>query len=161
MVIMCLMVWILPLFPARPKLAPIFNPVTHMVPPTFPLLLVLPALGMDLVLRAVGERDRGWRRVGITLVLGAVFLFLLVLAQWFFSAFLLTPAANNWFFAGNRFWGYGTGPGPWHAEFWHVNPADDDADLLTVRALVVCWVFASFFAWLGLLWGAWMKKVKR
>ena len=34
----CLMIWILPLFPAQPKLAPIYNPVTHMVPPHFPVL---------------------------------------------------------------------------------------------------------------------------
>ena len=31
----CLMIWILPLFPAQPRLAPIFNPVTHMAPPPF------------------------------------------------------------------------------------------------------------------------------
>src|SRR2546428_11401718 len=31
----CLMIWVLPLFPAQPRLAPIFNPVTHMVPPAF------------------------------------------------------------------------------------------------------------------------------
>jgi hypothetical protein len=44
LLVVCLMVWILPLFPAQPKLAPIFNPVTHMVPPPFPLLLIFPAL---------------------------------------------------------------------------------------------------------------------
>ncbi len=31
----CQMIWILQLFPAHPKLAPIFNPVTHMVPRPF------------------------------------------------------------------------------------------------------------------------------
>jgi len=35
------MVWILPLFPAQAKLAPIYNPVTHMVPPAFPILLII------------------------------------------------------------------------------------------------------------------------
>src|SRR4029434_9602330 len=49
--VMVLMVWILPLFPAHPKLAPIYNPVDRMVPPAFPLLLVLPAIGIDLVMR--------------------------------------------------------------------------------------------------------------
>src|SRR5213594_2608215 len=37
------MIWVLQLFPATPKLAPVFNPVTHMVAPPFPLLLVAPA----------------------------------------------------------------------------------------------------------------------
>ena len=42
MALMCAAVWILPLFAAQPKLAPIFNPVKHMVAPAFPLLLVVP-----------------------------------------------------------------------------------------------------------------------
>src|SRR5690606_17882495 len=33
------LMWILPLFPAEPRLAPISIQVTHMVPPSFPLLL--------------------------------------------------------------------------------------------------------------------------
>ena len=41
--IVLVMMWTLQLFPATPKLAPIYNPVTHMVPPFFPLLLVIPA----------------------------------------------------------------------------------------------------------------------
>jgi|SRR5665213_1484450 len=51
----CLMIWLLPLFPAQPKLAPIFNPITHMVPPPFPLLLIFPAMAIDLVLAKAGE----------------------------------------------------------------------------------------------------------
>ena len=38
------MCWMLPLFSAEPKLAPIYNPVTRMVPPAFPLLLFVPGL---------------------------------------------------------------------------------------------------------------------
>src|SRR5207248_3544358 len=51
MLISLLMIWILQLAPATPKLAPVFNPVTNMVPPPFPLLLVVPALAIDLVMR--------------------------------------------------------------------------------------------------------------
>src|SRR5207244_7238668 len=36
------MMWILQLFPATPQLGPIYNPVDHMQPPTFPLLLIAP-----------------------------------------------------------------------------------------------------------------------
>ncbi|HSF42707.1 MAG TPA: hypothetical protein VLT87_23080, partial [Thermoanaerobaculia bacterium] len=49
MLIACAMAWILPLFPARPLLGPINNPVDHMVPNLFPLLLVIPAAGIDWV----------------------------------------------------------------------------------------------------------------
>ena len=37
------LMWTLQLFPATARLAPIYNPVTHMVPPPFPLLLIVPA----------------------------------------------------------------------------------------------------------------------
>ena len=40
-------VWILPLFPAEPKLGPVYQQVTHFVPPEFPLLLIVPALALD------------------------------------------------------------------------------------------------------------------
>src|SRR6184192_4369759 len=53
------LIWVLQLFPATPKLAPVFNPVTHMVPPPFPLLLVVPAAAIDLLLRRAG-RNRDW-----------------------------------------------------------------------------------------------------
>src|ERR1051325_9312561 len=58
MIFMCVMDWILMLFPAQPKLAPIFNPVTHMVPLPFPLLLIFPALAIDFILRNAGESYR-------------------------------------------------------------------------------------------------------
>ena len=45
------MMWVLPLFPAEPMLAPILRPVTHMVAPEFPLLLFAPAIVIDLLLR--------------------------------------------------------------------------------------------------------------
>src|SRR5256884_1799670 len=54
------MIWILQLAPATPKLAPVFNPVTHMVPPPFPLLLVVPAVAIGLVVQRVGP-GRDWR----------------------------------------------------------------------------------------------------
>src|SRR4029453_1837162 len=51
MLVIFTMLWILPLFPAEPMLGPIYNRVTHMVPPAFPLLLVIPAFAIDLLLR--------------------------------------------------------------------------------------------------------------
>ena len=37
--------WMLPLFPAEPKLGPVYRPVTHFIPWEFPLLLIVPAVG--------------------------------------------------------------------------------------------------------------------
>jgi hypothetical membrane protein len=161
MALQALMTWILPLFPAQPKLAPIFNPVTHMVPPAFPLLLVFPALAIDLVLRRTGADGRGWRRVALALALGAAFLGVFAVGQWFFSQFLLTPAADNWFFAGNRYWGYESSPGKWSHLFWRVNPELPKYDPFHATAMLVSWLIAAVGAWLGLLWGGWMKRVQR
>ncbi len=64
---MIVMIWILQLFPARPKLAPIYNAVTHMVPPHFPLLLVIPALAVDLVLRRrTQSSSNDWIRAALS-----------------------------------------------------------------------------------------------
>src|SRR2546422_272202 len=43
------MILVLPLFPAHPKLAPIYHPMDHMVPPAFPLLLIVPAVAIDVI----------------------------------------------------------------------------------------------------------------
>ena len=153
--VVCLMVWILPLFPAQPKLAPIFNPVTHMVPPPFPLLLIFPALAIDLVLRKAGPAS-GWRRLGLALVLGAAFLAVFLPVQWFFSEFLLSPHAENWFFAGNRVWDYGSSLGDWTTRFW----GGQRITALTFP-LAFSWALASLTSWLGLLLGGWMRKVQR
>jgi hypothetical protein len=154
------MVWILPLFPAQPKLAPIFNPVTHMVPPPFPLLLIFPAMAMDILLSQAGGAT-GWKLVPLAILLGLIFLAVFVPVQWYFSKFILSPHANNWFFVGNRVWDYGSRIGDWATRFWRVDPSDSDADLLTKKALVISWALATVSSWLGLLLGGWMRKVQR
>ncbi len=161
MALECLMTWILPLFPAQPMLAPIFNPITHMVPPPFPLLLVFPAVALDIVLQRTGTDRRGWSRVALALGLGALFLAVFGAVQWFFSSFLLTPAADNWFFVGNRYWGYQASPGKFARAFWHVTPGQPNYDPIHAGSIVACWLIAAVGAWLGLLWGGWMKRVQR
>src|SRR5881392_1631511 len=49
MLIYILMILALPLFPAHPRLAPIYHPLDHMLPPAFPLLLIVPAAAIDAI----------------------------------------------------------------------------------------------------------------
>src|SRR5262249_48163311 len=60
------MLLVLPLFAARPLLGPIFVQLDRFVPPDFPLLLVVPAIAIDLVLHRIrptgGGRD--WMLAG-------------------------------------------------------------------------------------------------
>ena len=44
-----LYVWILPLFPAEPKLGPVYQQINYFMPPDFPLLLIFPALLLDFM----------------------------------------------------------------------------------------------------------------
>ena len=161
MAFMCVMDWILVLFPAQPRLAPIFNPVTHMVPLPFPLLLIFPAIVLDLLLRNKGEINGKLWRIGFAILLGAVFLVILLAVQWVFSKFMISRWADNWFFMGNRHWGYNVPAGEWQTRYWRLDLNKPDADPLTPGAIVFAFVIASVSAWFGLFFGRWMKKVRR
>ena len=155
-----MMIWCLPLFPAQPKLAPIYNPITHMVPPPFPLLVILPALGIDLVMRRFKTKSAAirpwWIECLRALGLALIFLALFVPVQWLLSSFLISTAAENWFFAGNRLWSYSNNLGEWTHRFW-------DMEKDPFRWQTIGWAFG--IAWLsalfGLWRGEWMRRVKR
>ena len=53
--------WIFPLFPAAPKLGPVYQNVTHMVPLWFPVLVIVPAFALDLLRAWMGEKWGGWK----------------------------------------------------------------------------------------------------
>jgi hypothetical protein len=186
MIFMCAMDWILMLFPAHPKLAPIFNPVTHMVPLPFPLLLIFPALAIDWILRKAGESycvsnsfgqigndspspTNGERatvsgpfyRIALAIVLGAVFFAILIAVQWYFSKFMLSPYARNWFFMSDRVFGYNFPKGEWQTHFWRLDPSQPRFDPITIRSIIVILGFASLSSWVGLFFGRWMRKVQR
>ena len=88
-------VWILPLFPAAPKLGPVYQQ-RH----------ALRTAGIS----AAADRARRWRSTGCgharrtgnrgsrPLVSGPVFVALIVAVQWPFATFLMSPASRNWVF---------------------------------------------------------------
>ena len=147
--------WILPLFPGQPLLGPIYHPVDHMVPLPFPLLLAIPAIGIDTLHHRCSARN-DWL---LAVLSGAGFFVVFLVVQWFFSAFLISPAADNWFFAGNK-WEYGTHIGEWCHRFWDEtfprwNPPTTVAQLETALFL------AMASSRIGLALGKWMSKVRR
>lgn len=160
MLITASMAWILPLFPGEPRLGPIYNRVNYFVPLPFPLLLVAPALALDLLRGWIGP-DRGWIRDWLLVLLSAVaFLLLLCLTQWYFSGFLLSSAADNWFFAGDRHWGYTERLGEWRQQYWsETNPRWHKPATLAGMGIALLWAIGS--ARLGLWLGNWMAKVRR
>jgi len=146
-----IMIWVLQLFPATPKLAPVFNPVTHMVAPPFPLLLVVPAAALDLLVQRFGP-GRDWR---LAVLAGVTFLGVFFGTQWFFTEFLLSPHARTFAFGVDQ-WDYSSRVGPWRYRFWRI-----EADPVTARGLAWAAVFAIVSTRLGLWWGNWMARVRR
>jgi hypothetical protein len=154
------MVWVLPLFPAKPQSGPIYNPLDHLMPPPFPLLLVVPALAVDALLRQLpwpAHQSRTWLRLQ-PLIIGIAFFVAFIGAQWVFAEFLLTDDADNRFFAGGgRHW-------PFFLKidllartaFW--NAPQDGMTLGNTLAAVI---LATTAAQLGLWLGAWLARVRR
>lgn len=154
--LMMAMIWILPLFPATPQLAPIYNRVTHMVPAAFPHLLIVPAIAIDLLLQWIG-RGRGWKRdLLLVFLIALTFVALFIPVQWFFSKYILSPAADNWIFAGNRYWSYGASPGEWRTRFWNL-----ENDPLTLKGTGMAFFLALASSGIALWRGNWLAHVKR
>lgn len=157
MLFVCGLIWILPRFPAQPRLGPIYHVVTHLVPPPFPQWLLLPAIAIDLLKTRPGVA-RDWRgNLHFALAVAAIFLVVFLPTQWFFSRFYLSPAADNWFFAGSRIWRYNSPPAndPILTTFW--GEQNGWAILSVMRAFAA----ATVAAFLGRGFGRWMSEVRR
>jgi hypothetical protein len=148
------LLWLLPLFPAEPKLGPIRQPTTHMVPLEFPILLIVPGLAIDIIMRRVG-RGRDWL---LSILLGVAFFVALLAAQWPFGSFLMSKYARNWVFAVHRF-PYYFDP-DWDVTQFQFYKWDADSTALLV-GLVIAIPLAIMAARVGLWWGNWMRRVQR
>jgi hypothetical protein len=144
---------ILPLFPAEPKLGPVFRQVTHFVPPKFPLLLIVPAVLLDLLWSRIGHRNK----LLVAAISGPVFILGLVAVQWPFADFLMSRASQNRFF-GTGYHDFGIPP--WDADVTrHFLNAQHGWALWS--GLSMAMLYAAISAWLGLMLGDWMRKIHR
>ena len=158
MVFVLITMWVTEFFPAQPRLAPIYNPVTHMVPTPFPLLLVFPAIAIDLLMRRFGS-GRDWI---LSLALGAAFVPVMLAVHWFWADFLLSPYARNAVFASDQ-WDYTSRLGPWRYQFWNrdVDATGTFSPLLLAQGIGIAIVFAAVSSRVGLWWGAGLSRIKR
>lgn len=144
---------ILPLFPAQPKLGPVFNPVTHFVPAKFPILIVVPALALDLL----WQKTTTWKPWKIALASGFLFIGVVTIVEWPFASFLLSKASENRFF-GTIYFDYNSRPNGYDRLRLFFNP-DHGATLYF--GLLRAAIYASISAWIGLSFGRWMRSVQR
>jgi hypothetical protein len=144
---------ILPLFPAQPKLGPVFFPVTHLVPAKFPILILVPAFALDIL----WQRTRTWKSWKIVLASGVLFVAVLTAVEWPFATFLLSKASENRFF-GTIYFDYNSRPDGIDRlrEFFLPNDG-----FKLYFGLLRAAVYASIGTWIGLLFGRWMRSVQR
>ncbi len=145
------LLWVLPLFPAQPRLGPINTPVTHMVPPCFPLLVVCGAVAMDLV----RQRRKHARVPMLALWSSLAFTSAFAAAEWPFANFLLSPASGNRIF-GTQFFPYIVRAADRVPRF--VDPVHGAAVWMGLfKAVLAGAVLGSIAS----LFGRWMQEVKR
>jgi hypothetical protein len=149
-----LFLWLLPLFPAEPKLGPVYHHVTSFIPPPFPLLIIVPALAIDWL----RPRLHGWRRWGRCAAFGAVFLGTFVAVQWPFANFLQSPAARNWFFGTQYFPFFVPLDDNW-VRYVFTQVESGASEFWLRMALTLAIAILSARAVLSL--GGWMRRVRR
>ena len=144
---------ILPLFPAQPKLGPVFFPVTHLVPGKFPVLIIVAGFALDLL----WQRTRAWKAWQVAVVSGFLFMAVLVAVEWPFAKFLMSHASQNRFFGTGYFQYNARAIGPDRSRvFWR---PDHGAKLWF--GLLRASVYASISTWIGIGLGRWMKGLQR
>lgn len=147
------MVLVLPLFPAEPKLGPVFQQVTHLIPPKFPLLLIVPAVAMDLLWSRIG----GWKPWRTAVLTGVVFVLVFFAVEYPFADFLMSPASANRFF--------GTGYHDYASPTWSMEVQrkymDPQHGLRLWFGLTQAMVIGGISAWIGIRLGRWMGQVRR
>ncbi|NIJ53510.1 hypothetical protein [Dyadobacter arcticus] len=154
-VLMLATLWIIPLFPAEPKLGPILNHISHYQGFQFPLLLIIPAIAIDLLRHRFGYLN-DWQ---LTPILGGAFLLIFLAVQWYFGGFLMeSPYARNWFF-GSHYWYFGNSP-DWQYRFkfgpWMIESTPE-----LVKGLGIALLATLISTRVGLAWGNWMHKIQR
>ena len=157
MLLVAAMVWLLPLVPGSPQVAPIYHPRDHLLPPPFPPLLLLPALALDALLSLFPKRTAhppGWPHAIET---GLAFFIIFLAVQWPFAQFLLSPGADHWFFAGGgKHWPFFLRIDPTaEAAFWKM-PGDD----FTLRTALIAAGLAILASRTGLWIGSWIKRAQ-
>ena len=122
--------------------------------PVVPIVLIVL---IDLIIARANKCQRTfWTDTRLAVGLAVTFVASFLAAQYVFSAFLISPAADNWFFAGNRWWPYFARPSEKQFEFWRL-----ESDPLSLSGLGIAFLLAAFKSRIALAVGSWMSKVQR
>ena len=145
--------WILPLVPAQPKLGPVYIPVTHLIPAKFPVLVIVPAIALDIL----WHRTRLWKPWKIALLSGIVFVAVLLAVEWPFASFLMTRHSENRFF-GTMYFNYNMLPNNPDRLRIFVNPSHG---LELVWGILRAALYGAAGTWFGIRSGRQLRRLQR
>jgi hypothetical protein len=146
--------WGMPLFPATPKLGPVFTNVTHMIPLEFPVLIIIPAIIVDLLLNRFGQKNK-WL---LAVMLGVAYLAAMLVVHWPLGDFLISPAARNWIF-GQNYFAYAVPPSEYHFQFEFIDREATFA--LFCRGIGIALCIAILSSRIGLAGGDALRRLRR
>ena len=129
--------------------------VKQFIPPDFPLLVLIPAIVLDLLWAS--PRMAAWSKWKQALVSGVLFLGVLVAAEWPFGDFLQSPLARN-AFLGTIYFSYFQSPQGYAATYRFV-PFETAGEFRIGMAIALACAIVS--VWLGMGAGDWLKRVRR
>jgi hypothetical protein len=146
------LLWTFPLVPAQPKLGPVLVPVTNLIPPEFPLLLLPAAMALD----AWSWRRRARPGAGTVVVGAALFTLIFFACQYPFATFLMSPHARN-FLWGARYFDFWM---PAHAHYRTYTFLEESAGVTAVGVLAA--ILGSGLAIAaGRAFGRWLGRLRR
>ncbi|HXJ21139.1 MAG TPA: hypothetical protein VMT03_12985 [Polyangia bacterium] len=146
------LLWTFPLVPAQPKLGPVLVPVTSLVPPEFPLLLLPAALALD----AWAWRSRDRRGLAVVAIGGLLFTAVFLACQWPFASFLMSPRARN-FFWGARYFDFWMPPTTHYRRYAFLS----ESGAATAIWLAVAFAGTSLSLAAGRGFGRWLSRLRR
>ncbi len=156
-----LIIWVLPLFPGEPQLAPIYREITHFVAPPFPPLLVVPSVAIDYILKKTTLKN-DWLAAGLC---GVFFAGIYFLVHWPFAEFLLSENGRNWFFATHVNKPYWAPVGLNDYNFWQYDysPLGGAIPLTAVSfaGILKTSLMAAVSSIVGIWSGSWLSRLKR
>ena len=146
--------WGMPLFPATPKLGPVFTNVTHMIPLEFPVLIIIPAIIIDFLLNRFGQKNK-WL---LAIMLGVAYVAGMLAVHWPLGNFLISPAARNLIF-GQNYFAYAVPPSEYHFQFEFIDREATFA--LFCRGLAIALCIAILSSRIGLAGGDALRRLRR
>jgi hypothetical protein len=148
------LLWILPRFPAEPKLGPVRHEIHQFIPAGFPLLIIAPAIVLDWL----WPRMSAWRTWQWAFATALIFVGVFWAVEWPFADFLQSPYARNAFF-GSSYYDYFQSPQGYAATYRFVPLDRTPAQFYRQMLFAVLFAFAT--SWAGLGGGNWLKRVRR